>query len=73
VRRAWDDVAEFTTMSANYLSYVVYTDSAPAKWWELSRILFFGGNAWFSDTYGLGAKNLADLMNAWRKIALERR
>src|SRR5262249_31080926 len=73
VRRGWDDVAEFTTRTANWWSYVVYTDRTPAKWRELSRLLFFGGNAWLPDTYGLGAKNLADLMNAWRKSALQRR
>jgi hypothetical protein len=73
VRRGWDDVAEFTTRTANYWSYVVYTDRTPAKWWELSRILLFGGNAWLRDTYGLGARNLADLMNGWRKSALQRR
>jgi len=69
VRRDWDDVAEFTTTMFNWWWFVVYADRTPAKWWELSRILFFR-NAWFRDTYGLSAKDLADVMNAWRERAL---
>jgi hypothetical protein len=70
VRRRWANVAEFATMTANYLSYVVYADGTQANWWELNRIWFFDRKAWLRDTYGLGAKNLADVMNAWRERAL---
>jgi hypothetical protein len=70
-RRNWGDVAEFTTwMIRRWWPFVAYADRTPPKWWELSRIFYFWGNAWFRDTYGLSAKDLANLMNAWRERAL---
>jgi len=73
VRRDWKDVAEFVPWMIRWWPFVVYTDRTPAKAWELSRILYFGGKAWFRDTYGLSPKDLAELMNAWRDRALAQR
>ena len=68
-RATWDGVAEFEVWPVQYLNYVTYADGKPTRWWQLNR-LYFGGGTWIPDTYGLGAENLAALMNAWRKRAL---
>jgi hypothetical protein len=77
LRREWQDVAEFSIWPTTYWTFVTFADRIPAKWWppklwDLNRILAFGDRSWLHDTYGLRAKDLADLLNAWRAAALRK-
>ena len=69
-RQRWADSTEFDVISANFWQYVVHGNRTQPELSGLGRLLHFSGKAWLPDTYGLGAADLAALMNAWRQRAL---
>jgi hypothetical protein len=73
-RWIWSDADGFAIQDINHWPSVIFDDANPAKgWWEAINRAYVGGQASLPDTYGLGAKNLANLMIAWRQRALARR
>ena len=73
-RRRWHDTDRFTIQRVNYVPFTVYDDVNPASdWWDALNRWYIGGKSLLPDTYGLGAKNLAFLMTAWRQRALARK
>jgi hypothetical protein len=73
-RRSWHDTDGFAVQPINFWSLVVYDDTnRPDGWWDALNRAYVGGKAFLLDTYGLRAKDLADLMTAWRQRALARR
>jgi len=70
-RRRWRETAGFAPLWINFWHYTAYDDdNPPSGWWDAANRAYAGGKSFFPDTYGLGAKNLADLMTAWRQRAL---
>jgi hypothetical protein len=51
-------------------SVVTFEDSAKANWWELNRILSYGGRQRLPNVTDLNDKDLAQLVNLWRARAL---
>jgi hypothetical protein len=49
---------------------LTFEDSAKAKWWELNRILFYGGGQRLPNVTDLDDEDLAQLVNLWRARAL---
>jgi hypothetical protein len=69
--RRWRDTDEFTERWVSAMPYTVYNDITPSSgWWDRLNRAYIGGKSLLPDTYGLGAKNLAYLMMAWRQRAL---
>jgi hypothetical protein len=70
-RRHWRDTDRFAVRWVNHWPYTLYDDVNPASdWWDALNRWYVGGRSMLPDTYGLGAKNLAHLMTAWRQRAL---
>jgi len=74
----WDDVSEFTVFDSGASSAIVVyeprvVDGGPATqaFANVSRALTGGKAHGISDTYGMSAEELADLMNAFRARALD--
>jgi hypothetical protein len=67
-RQRWSEVTQFRP----FLLLAIHFDTRlPHGSWDKFARAYLGGDArvWF-DTFGLGAKNFARLMNAWRERAL---
>jgi|ERR1043166_5281579 hypothetical protein len=69
-RQRWADSTEFDGITANFWQFVVHGNTTSTKHGRVGELLSFSGKAWLPDTYGLGATDLAALMNAWRQRAL---
>jgi hypothetical protein len=67
-RMYWSGVRQFRS----FLFLTLYTDTRPPRGsWDRFGRTYLGNNhrAW-TDSFGLGARNFARLMNAWRERAL---
>jgi hypothetical protein len=68
--RRWQEVEQFRSFP--FLAF--FTDTSPhqGRWDRFGRAYLAGKYRMWPDTFGLGAKNLTRLLNAWRERALAR-
>jgi hypothetical protein len=68
--RRWQEVEQFRS----FLFLAFFTDTSPPqeRWDRFGRAYLAGKYRIWPDTFGLGAKNLTRLLNAWRERALAR-
>jgi hypothetical protein len=67
-RMRWSEVARFR--SYLFLAFHVDTKPPDGRWDRFQRAWLRGDYRFWTDTFGLGAKDFACLMNAWRERAL---
>lgn len=69
----WDSVSGFRVHRARYNKMVVFDYAGrPDRALAAVNRVIAGAQAGLPDTYGLGAEDLAALLNRWRNRALER-
>jgi hypothetical protein len=71
--RRWSwAVKDFDVLYLGYKnSVVIFEDSTKVNWWELNRILSYGGRQRLPNLTDLTDEDLARLMNLWRARALQ--
>jgi hypothetical protein len=69
-RWAWESAKNFGVMYFGFNRVVTFEDSTKAKWWELNRILSYGGGQRLPNVTDLNDEDLAQLVNLWRARAL---
>jgi hypothetical protein len=70
-RIRWSAIARF----GSFLFWAFHLDTRPpsGRWDRFQRAYLAGDYIFWMDTFGLGAKGFARLMNAWRERALDGR
>lgn len=70
---AWVDCSEFSVSSLHRNKMVVFTRRADTGRLASANMAVLGAASALPDTYGLTAERLAELMNAYRRLAITKR